>query len=158
MKEENNMRLMDKSYELCKKVIARKPMNFSGIGLVTYDTNEFDENLHCNLRPNIDCPHYSVDNEKLVDYLIDISDYHNTLHDGFHMMNEKGILTHVAQYFVPPVIYGLTPNQDHGVRFHSSLCGSTLKGVLFITIICSDESIYIFEDGEICKLVEEAYV
>lgn len=75
------------------------------------------------------------------------------------MANEEGILTDVAQYFVPPVIEGLLPNQYHGVRFHSSLCGSTMKGVKFIAVICSDESVYILKNGKIImKEGDKAYV
>ncbi len=154
----NKMSLEEEVFNLCTKVIETKQPNFSGIGLVVYDTATFDESRHCNLRPDITCPPYRVDDERIVDYLMEISDYHNTLHDGFHMVNEKGILTHVAQYFVPPVINGVMPNQYHGVRFHSSLCGSTLEGVLFIAIICSDESIYILKDGKVVMKKEINYV
>ena len=101
------------------------------------------------MRPDIECPHLSVDDEEIIDYLSEISDYHNTLHDGFHMVNEKGVLTNVAQYFVPPIVEGLYPNQYHGVRLHSSLCGSTMEGILFIAVICSDDSIYILKEGKV---------
>lgn len=152
------MNLEEQAFELCKKIVERNPQNFSGIGLVVYDSKVFDQRKHCNLRPDIMCPSYKLDDDEMVDYLVDISDYHNTLHDGFLMVNEKGILTDVAQYFVPPVIDGLFPNQYHGVRFHSSLCGSKMEGVIFIAIICSDESVYILKDGEIIMKKEAAYV
>ena len=153
------MDLKEQAFELCKKIVKKNPQNFSGIGLVVYDSMLFDQHNHCNLRPDIECPHYHLDDEEIIDYLVDISDYHNTLHDGFHMANEEGILTDVAQYFVPPVIEGLLPNQYHGVRFHSSLCGSTMKGVKFIAVICSDESVYILKNGKIImKEGDKAYV
>lgn len=143
------MCLINKMYNLCEKIVEKKPENFSGLGLVVYDTNQFDDSLHCDLRPNSDYIHYTIEDEELVDYLINVSDYHNTLHDGFHMLNENGILTHVAQYFVPPIIKEISPDQDHGVRVYSSLCGSTIKGVLFIVAVCSDLSIYIMKDGKV---------
>ena len=144
------MDLIEKTYALCNNIILKKPERFSGIGLVAYNT-EFDKKSHCDLRPHMSCPQYSVDNDELIDYLIEISYYQNTFHDGFHMINENGILTHVAQYFVPPIVEGFMPNQAHGVRLYSGLCGSTIKGVLFIAVICSDESIYIFRNGELYK-------
>lgn len=148
---EVKMDLIEKAYNLCKKIVAKKPKNFSGIGIVAYETNVFDETLHCDLRPGIICKPYSIEEDAVVDYLVNIADYHSILHDGFHMINEKGILTHVAQYFVPPVIKEIEPNQDHGVRLYSSLCGSTLEGVIFIATICTDMSIYILKNGKVYR-------
>lgn len=139
----------EKIFELCKKIVEKKHPYFSGMGIVVYDSLNFDSKKHCDLRPDIECPHLSVDDEEIIDYLSEISDYHNTLHDGFHMVNEKGVLTNVAQYFVPPIVEGLYPNQYHGVRLHSSLCGSTMEGILFIAVICSDDSIYILKEGKV---------
>lgn len=79
------MNLEEQAFELCKKIVKKNPQNFSGIGLVVYDSMLFDQHNHCNLRPDIECPHYHLDDEEIIDYLVDISDYHNTLHDGFHM-------------------------------------------------------------------------
>ena len=139
---------------LCLKIAANDVRHFSGIGILVYDSKEFDENNHCDLRPEIKCETYSVDDQRLVDYLEHISDYDNTLHDGFHMMDENGILKYVAQYFVPPIVKGLRPNQGHGVRCYSSMCGSMLDGVLFIATICSDKSVYIYQKGEVYKYME----
>lgn len=150
------MDLLLETYKMLKEVVYAAPSNFSGIGLVAYDSKKFDSKCHCNLRPNIKNPQYCIKNKEFSDYLIEIADYHNTLHDGFHMMNESGILTHVAQYFVPPIVDNLVPNQEHGVRLHSSMCGSMLEGILFIAVICSDLNIYIFKSGKnVNKLVEE---
>lgn len=149
------MGLIYETYELLEEIVSTNPENFSGIGLVVYDSKKLDRKSHCDLRPNIKTPQYSIHDKGLVDYLIHISDYHNTLHDGFHMMNESGVLTHVAQYFVPPIVENLAPDQDHGVRVHSSICGSTLQGVLFIAVVCSNSNIYLFQDGKkVNELVE----
>lgn len=151
------MELMMNTYKLLKKIKSKENNYFSGIGLVVYDS-KFDHASHCDLRPDIKSPCYSVTDDNICDYFVNISDYHHTLHDGFHMMNNDGILTHVAQYFVPPVVKGLTPNQEHGVRLFSSMCGSTIGGVLFIGVISSSNKIYIFQSGEyinIDKLEED---
>lgn len=150
------MDLLLETHELLNKIVKSSPQNFSGIGLIAYDSKKFDSKSHCNLRPNFRNPQYYIKNVEFSDYLAQIADYHNTLHDGFHFMNESGILTHVAQYFVPPVVENLIPNQDHGVRLHSSMCGSTLEGVLFIGVICSDYKIYIFQSGkDVSELVSK---
>lgn len=141
------MDLMINTYKLLEEIQSKKINCFSGIGLVVYDSHSFDHTRHCDLRPNDKSPCYSITDNNLCDYLINISDYHHTLHDGFHMMNNQGILTHVAQYFVPPVVKSLIPNQEHGVRLFSSMCGSTIEGVLFIGTISSDYKIYMFQSG-----------
>lgn len=149
------MEIIDKTFELCNEIIVRDIDKFSGLGIVAYDTSKFDAKLHCDLRTNNDCCHFSIGDEKIKDYLIEISDYHNTFHDGFHMVNEQGILTHIAQYFVPAIQENLHPSCNHGVRYYSALCGSVIEGVLFTAIICSDKSIYVFRNGEIYKYLEK---
>ncbi len=69
-------------------------------------------------------------------------------------MNKGGYLTHVAQYFVPPIVKGLIPNQEHGVRLYSSMCGSMIEGVLFIGMISSDNQVFIFANGEYLDIDE----
>ena len=139
------MSLMVNMYKLLKRIALSDMENFSGIGIVVYGDG-FSEANHC--------PQYSILDDEAFQYLINISDYHHALHDGFHMVNEQGILTHVAQYFVPPVVKDLQPNQEHGVRLYSSMCGSTLAGVSFICMISSDKSIYFFRNGEYVNLSE----
>ena len=136
-------------YKILKKIKVRKTSGFSGIGLVVYNTEYFDHGRHCDLRPDIKSPKYSVCDDNICDYLIDISHYEHALHDGFHMMSSDG---------VPPVVKDLKPNPNHGVRLYSSLCGSTIDGVLCIGIISSNYNIYMFKSGEyidLNKLEEE---
>lgn len=148
------MDIIVETYKLLKKIASKDIEQFTGIGLVVYDEKNFDRNCHCDLRPDISCPHYHITDDKICDYLIDISKHENTLHDGFHMVNEKGTLSYVAQYFVPPVIQSLKPHQDHGVRVYSSMCGSVLPGVLLIGVISSNYDIYIFRKGEYVDLAK----
>lgn len=140
-------KLIYETIKLLQEIKFRRPKNFSGIGLVAYN-DEFDKNSHCDLRPNKKSNMYYLSDKEFCDYLIDIADYDHCFHDGFHMINQDGKLTHVAQYFVPPVVKGIEPNPDHGVRTYSSICGSTLKGVLFIAAICTNLQIFIFENGK----------
>lgn len=147
------MDLLLNSYKLLKKIRGLRPDHFSGIGLVFYDES-FDRNRHCDLRPGIKSPYYSISDDSICEYLGEISNCHHTLHDGFHMVNSDGLLTYVAQYFVPPVVKGLSPHQEHGVRLYSALCGSTLKGVLFMGIISSNYDIYMFKKGEYISIDE----
>lgn len=142
------MDLISQIYRLFKEITNKKREGFTGIGLVAYNPQVFNSLNHCDLRPNIKCPNYTIYDHKICDYLLEISDHKHPLHDGFHFVDHKGILTHVAQYFVPTIVNHLKPNQEHGVRFYSSICGSMLDGVLFIGIICSNGEIYIFQSGK----------
>lgn len=146
------MDLLVKIYKLLKIIKYRKPPNFSGLGLVFYDTQKFDKSHHCDLRPYLENPRYNIADQGICEYFIDIANFSHTLHDGFHMINEYGDLTHLAQYFVPPVVRELKPNPDHGVRLYSSLCGSTIEGVLFIAVISSNFKIYLFKTGDYINL------
>ena len=146
------MDILNDTYKLLRKIANKDIEHFTGIGLVVYNEETFDADCHCDLRPDIICPKYYISDEEICDYLIGVSKHENTLHDGFHMVNEKGVLSYVAQYFVPPVIPSLKPHQDHGVRVYSSMCGSVLPGVLFIGVISSNRDIYIFRNGEYVDL------
>ena len=145
-------------YSLLKRISDNCTENFSGIGIVVYDDERvFDSNCHCDLRPNNKCKNYNIKDERIVNYLIDVSDYHNDLHDGFDMIDmidSKGNLTHVAQYFVPPIVKRFQPNLKHGVRLHSSICGSVLDGVICIGVISSGRDIYILRNGSYVNLEE----
>ena len=141
-------------YSLLKRISDNCTENFSGIGIVVYDERVFDSNCHCDLRPNNKCKNYNIIDERIVNYLIDVSDYHNDLHDGFDMIDSKGNLTHVAQYFVPPIVKRFQPNLKHGVRLHSSICGSVLDGVICIGVISSGRDIYILRNGSYVNLEE----
>ncbi len=141
------MNLILQTYKVLSKIKENLTDGFSGLGLVAYDSTVFNPDNHCALRPDIIFPYYNIYNDNICDCLLNISDYRNTLHDGFHFIDEGGTLTHVAQYFVPPIVKGLYPDQEHGVRLFSSLCGSTISGVLFVATICSNGDIYIYKSG-----------
>ena len=126
-------------YSLLKRISDNCTENFSGIGIVVYDERVFDSNCHCDLRPNNKCKNYNIKDD---------------LHDGFDMIDSKGNLTHVAQYFVPPIVKRFQPNLKHGVRLHSSICGSVLDGVICIGVISSGRDIYILRNGSYVNLEE----
>lgn len=147
-KEIVKMDLILRTYKVLSEIKKDLTDEFSGLGLVVYDSTIFSPANHCDLRPGIKFPRYNVYDENIYDCLLSISDYRNTLHDGFHFIDQEGTLTHVAQYFVPSIVKDLHPDQEHGVRLFSSICGSTILGVLFIATICSNGDIYIYESGK----------
>lgn len=148
------MRLIEQTYNVLKEISRNPGDGFSGLGLVVYDPDKFDSKSHLDLRPDIDFSPINVYDSRICDCLKEISDYRNKFHDGFHFINGEGTLTHVAQYFVPGIVENLFPDQNHGVRLYSSMCGSTIEGVLFIATICSNGDIYIYRNGEEVNLKE----
>lgn len=142
------MSILERIYEVLKEIQKDPGEGFSGLGLVVYDSKLFDSTNHLDLRPKTDFTHCNIYKEDICNCLKEISDYRNTLHDGFHFIDQQGTLTHVAQYFVPGIVKELHPVQEHGVRLYSSMCGSTISGVLFIATICSNGDIYIYENGK----------
>lgn len=139
--------LESKVYELLKNIARKRNENFSGIGIVAYETGVFPKDCHCDLRPEFKLNNVWIDDDNASDLLLEYCDYSNTLHDGFCLVNEKGELTHVAQYFVPQIVRELIPNQKHGVRTYSAACGSKMKGVYFIGMVSCNNEIYLYKNG-----------
>jgi hypothetical protein len=149
MKRPDTDRLILTMNATLTQVADRKTNGFSGMGLVVYNSGVLPEETRCCLRPGIVCPKgLTLGSPELADYLFTISANAHKLHDGFHFANEDGILTHVAQYFVPAVVPGKKPHKAHGVRFFSALCGSLMGGVLMTGVVCSNGKTYLFRNGE----------
>ena len=69
-------------------------------------------------------------------------------HDGFHCLSEDGTLTHVSQYFSPPIARGLL-NLEHevGARHRAAQYGSLLQDVIAIGVSSVDTSPVVFVNG-----------
>lgn len=139
--------LKSKLYNLLKNIAQKRDEKFSGIGIVVYDSSVFSHDCHCDLRPDFKLSKIDIEKPSTSNLLLEYGDYENTLHDGFCLVNERGELTHVAQYFVPKIVTDLTPNQNHGVRTYSAACGSKMEGVHFIGMVSCNNEIYVYKDG-----------
>jgi hypothetical protein len=137
-------------YNILKKI--SKEYNgdsFTGIGMTLYQTGSFSEKNHCDLRPSIPCPkNVSLEEEGTVKVLLEIADCESPLHDGFVFFNEKGVLTHISQYFVPPPVDDIIPNESYGTRYHSAQFGSLIEGVILTGVLCCDREPHLFEKGK----------
>jgi len=115
---------------------------FSGIGIVVYETAE---NL-----PNVSLRSSTprLLNDTLQD-LVNLSTLDNPYHDGFHFLNSSLKLTHVAQYFSPPIplSYELPTNELFGGRYVAALFGSCLPGVIATGIATQAHRVAVFESG-----------
>ena len=123
--------------------------NFSGIGMILYDADIFDHSWHKDLRPSIQCPKdVRLNEEKTLPILFEIAEKSSKVHDGFHFFDYTSeLMTHVAQYFFPPIVHGLCVNENYGTRYHSAQYGSCIEGIILTGAINSDNQYHVFRKG-----------
>ena len=117
--------------------------DFSGVGIVVCDN------------PN-DLPVVSLRDKppetdgSVAQILLELSSYKSKYHDGFHILDEKGALTHVAQYFSPPIIQEAYIDRSRrvGGRFVAALFGSAISGVLMTGILSEGHGLSVFKNGK----------
>jgi hypothetical protein len=134
-------------------VSAKASAAFSGLGILVYDADSFPAQCHCDLRdttflkPDGSC--FGGVGNRLTDLLLAVSCESHPCHDGFVFMNVLGNVTHVAQYFVPPVVPHLAPHSLHGTRFYSALCGSLVPGVVAVGVVCRNRDCFLMQSGRV---------
>lgn len=86
----------------------------------------------------------------LIELLIKLSSKISEYHDGFHILNGKGELTHAAQYFSPPIERRSYFDRSRlvGGRFVAALFGSAIPEVTMTGIISEGNGLSIFENGQ----------
>jgi hypothetical protein len=116
--------------------------HFSGMGVILYEDYKALEPFHCNLVDDAAAPAYQLGSDRLLDYLLTISDYSHPLHDGFHLINAAGCLTHVAQFLAPPIQKHYKNPKGQGARTYCAQSTSRIPGVLMVGSVSSKKSIY----------------
>ena len=141
---------LEDAVKVCNAIVDNPVEYFSGLAVAVVDDN-FDMSSSIDLRPNNEIPNinYFENPEVFISYLNKGSKLGGVVHDGFHFMKENGQITHSARYFVPKVVKNLPINEKCGIRYHSGLYGSVMRGVKFIITISSNTTIYIFKKGEV---------
>jgi len=142
--------------QFLKKIAQRINTNFSGLGLILYKRQFITNIPRLGLKSNIKCNReLYINKPESIKFILDISKTSHPLHDGFHFFNEKGMLTHIAQYLSPPIDRDITPHPLHGSRYVSALCASNIKGVIAAGIINRDKTIFYFENGRCSNLTNQ---
>jgi len=120
---------------------AKRP--FSGIGI-----------LICNDINNLPIsPLYEskaeIKGTSLLEQLLDLSNYKNQFHDGFHVLSKNLEITHTSQYFYPKPEkeFLLNVKNGHGVRYYVAKLGSTLPNVNYTAIVGGNYGVCIFKEG-----------
>ena len=138
------------------ELAATTSTQFSGAGFVLYNDLSSLSQYHCNLVNDgkLVTP-LKIGSKSLTTFLLEISEFTHPYHDGFHFINSDGILTHVAQFFSPPVNKYLPNILGQGARTFCSQCGSNLDGVLMVGSVSTNRSIYLFEKGNLVNCMNK---
>lgn len=135
--------------KMLKEIKDRKIEDFSGVGLVLYDSKYLRHIPFCPLRPSSKCPRgISISKGNMMDMLADISKRSHPWHDGYHFLNEKGELTHISQYLATPLNKNVAPNELYGTRHLSAQLGSHINGIIAIGIVNFNRNAAYFEKGK----------
>ncbi|MCU7368975.1 diadenylate cyclase [Pantoea stewartii] len=118
-------------------------MDFSGVGIIVCNT---PENLPItNLRDTT-----PVKNSSTLELLSSISNKNNEYHDGFHVLDELGNISYIAQYFSPQIIKNISFDRSRliGGRFVAALYGSCIAEVKITGIVSEGNRLSIFDAGK----------
>lgn len=144
---------MRKFIGLVRETRKKKPKNFSGFGLVFYDSKSFLKKYITDLRPSAKFSESLFFGRKdTTDFLIKISRRSHSYHDGYHFFDKNGRLTYVTQYFCPPIIPGIKPNESYGTRNLSGHYGVHIRGIIAIGIVHSNYRAFYFTKGKCHEL------
>ena len=122
-----------------------RPPDFSGFGLVVY-TGDIEQ---LSVSPLLREGGYSTiaDYEHALDFLFTISRYGDIQHDGFHFLHRELGLTHIAQFFSPPIPVQYSARK-YGV-------GARYRAAELASLLINVTSVYIFQrTGMVTKFHE----
>ncbi|ODS22315.1 hypothetical protein AB835_14860 [Candidatus Endobugula sertula] len=129
--------------DLLYEVWSKSSSGFSGIGIVVCEDAA--------VLPIVDLRDTSpVIDGGLIETLSSLSSDRSKYHDGFHILNKKGELIHVAQYFSPPIVKEAHFDRSRlvGGRFVVALFGSSISGVDMTGIVSDGHGLSIFKGGK----------
>lgn len=129
---------------LLEEVARRAGSNFTGVGVII--ASDPSQLPIAPLRPEFRIP----SGWEPVEALTAMSLPTNELHDGFHILSPDFQVTHVSQYFAPPVDRSalLPTGRQPGARYMAALLGSKLPGVLATGVATHGQGVAIFSAGK----------
>jgi hypothetical protein len=115
--------------------------DFSGLGVVVYTSLEWLPIVPLRSSSTPDQPTFDVAFD-----LATVANLRSEFHDGFHMISTDGKLTHVAQYFSPPIVRtaAMDRSRRFGGRYLAALFGSAIGGVHLTGIVSNNFGLAIF--------------
>lgn len=137
--------------EILRQLARRRGAGFSGAGLLAYRAVSGLPVTPLRPGPPDDLPGCGVLGiEKIVRLLLVHTDQTSEYHDGFHLISEDGRLTHLAQYFSPPIVPALRDpvlDRVHGGRLRAAQYGSCLPEVIASGVLSQRYGPIIFVNG-----------
>lgn len=143
--------MLKKLHNILLKLYEQSDKPFSGVGiLVSDDISSLPINPLYNSNAELN-------GTNLLEQLLDLSDYNNLYHDGFHVLSRDLKITHSSQYFYPkpPENFVLNASNKHGVRYFVAKVGSTLPNIEYTAIVGGDYGVCIFKNGQIVKVKKD---
>lgn len=123
---------------------------FSGFGIVVYKdtiTRLPISPLLKDKKPIADDIDKNV--ETTINFLYEISGWDDARHDGFHFIKVNSGLTHVSQYFSPPIPSNFRhTTYNIGARYRTAQYGSLLSDVLSVIVQNKDGLLHILKQGK----------
>lgn len=132
---------------ILRKVYDPGNLSFTGVGLILYkEINGLPvSGLRQSALEEFDLPYHGKDN--IISIIKKLTNAQSNYHDGFHLMSEKGEMTHVCQYFSPPITDSVVIDYTKGGRFRAAQYGSCIENVLAVGVIGQDYGPHIFIKG-----------
>lgn len=122
--------------------------SYAGVGLLVYRDAARLPVTPLRERQPAGLPVAGLDN--IVTTLLRYADHSNPYHDGFHLLSFDGRLTHLAQYFAPPIVPSVPvewQNHRHGGRYRAAQYGSCLPDVVASGVLSRHYGPTLFVDG-----------
>lgn len=127
---------------LLHEIWLKSDTDFSGVGIIVCDTRICLPII--NLRGD-----FPIISGTTAEVLSHLSSTKSKYHDGFHIINQSGLISHIAQYFSPPIVLNVNIDRGRpiGGRFVAAIFGSAIPGVLMTGMVSEGHGLSIFEDG-----------
>ena len=124
--------------------------NFEGIGVAIYDLACLDDLPVVPLRDTQAATkeNLPISNiNEIVSSLIKYSRTESPFHDGFSLISKTGQLTHISQYFSPPIKKYLILDYLYGGRYRAAQYGSCIPGVIACGVLSKNYGPTFFVKG-----------
>ncbi len=133
--------------ELLKAIDENKSHKFLGLGIIFY-TNIKSIPVTALKPPPVDINLPISDLDEIIKTILNISNPEHFYHDGFHMINKNGSLTHLSQYFSTPIIANANVEFQYGSRHRTALYGSFIDGIQAVGVCSKNEGPIMYTKGQ----------
>ena len=134
--------------EILRRLEPLRDASYAGVGLLLCRDAACLPVTPLRARQPPDLPVAYLDD--IVAALLRYADQSSPYHDGFHLLSLDGHLTHLSQYFAPPIVRSLlveSRSSQHGGRYRAAQYGSCLPDVVVSGVLSRHYGPTLFVDG-----------